>query len=211
MGIHATRKHTYPVKASVLIEIVVLCSSLLGNRITGPIPKELWNIATLTDLVLEANNFSGDSARVLEGIEKLLPTSLANLTSLKDFRISDNNFTGRIPDFISNWTQLEKLDLSFNMLEGHLQSIPSKIENADFISGAVPLCLKDFDCPKPCKSAILCKFYINCGGEEVTLDVNGTHRATTFTEDKDPGGASRYFPSRDRWAFSSTGNFLDKR
>ncbi|RWR96275.1 Protein kinase domain-containing protein [Cinnamomum micranthum f. kanehirae] len=63
--------------------------------------------------------------------------------------------------------------------------------------------------PQDLVKAVLSKFYINCGGEEVIVLVNGTHRATTFTEDKDPGGASRYFPSRDRWAFSSTGNFLD--
>ena len=55
---------------------------------------------------------------------------------------------------------------------------------------------------------VLSKFYINCGGEEVTVRVNGTRRAT-FTEDQDSGGASKYVLSRERWAFSSTGNFLD--
>ncbi|RWR96261.1 putative leucine-rich repeat receptor-like serine/threonine-protein kinase [Cinnamomum micranthum f. kanehirae] len=292
--------------------------SFLGNRITGPIPKELWNISTLTDLLLSSNVFSGQ-----------LPTSLANLTNLTDFRINDNNFTGSIPGFIKNWTELARLeiqgsglqgpipseisslvnltdlrisdingpatpfpkldnmksirtlilrncnltgsipdyiwkmerlktlDLSFNKLEGHLPPTLSKPREAVFIyltsnllngpvpeelkkvtnvdlsynnftsvstvhcqdgnlnlfgspptannlSGAVP-CLKNFDCSK----SLLSKFYINCGGEEVTVRVNGTHRATTFTEDQDLGGASKYFLSRERWAFSSTGNFLD--
>ena len=53
------------------------------------------------------------------------------------------------------------------------------------------------------------KFYINCGGEKVDAPVNGTHRNATFTEDKDSRGPSRYVRSREHWAFSSTGNFLD--
>ncbi|XXG90303.1 hypothetical protein AAC387_Pa12g2107 [Persea americana] len=319
--------------------------SLLANRITGPIPKELWNISNLTDLNLEANMFFGESVDLFQGIEKLfnikrilissnafsgqLPMSLANLTSLEEFRINDNNFTGRIPDFIKNWTELEilaiqgsglqgpipseissleeledlrisdingttspfpnlvkmtdietlilrncnlngsipdyiwtmknlkTLDLSFNMLEGQLRPTLSIPKDAEFIyltsnllngsvpeglkrganvdlsynyftppstehcqdeninlfgspptannlSGAVPLCLKNFHCPR-----LLSKFYINCGGEEATVHVNGTHRATTFTEDQDLGGASKYVLSKERWAFSSTGYFLD--
>ncbi|RWR96268.1 Protein kinase domain-containing protein [Cinnamomum micranthum f. kanehirae] len=112
--------------------------NLFGNRITGPIPKELWNISTLTNLILEANMFSGECALLLEGIEKLvgikrilissnafsgqLPTSLANLTSLKDFMISDNNFTGRIPDFIENWTELKILAIQGSGLQGPIPS-----------------------------------------------------------------------------------------
>ncbi|KAJ8616563.1 hypothetical protein MRB53_035935 [Persea americana] len=112
--------------------------SLFGNRITGPIPKELWNISTLTDLDLEANMFFGESALLLERIEKIvslkrilissnafsgqLPTSLANLTSLTKFRINDNNFTGRIPDFIRNWTELEILAIQGSGLQGPIPS-----------------------------------------------------------------------------------------
>ncbi|RWR96270.1 putative ATP binding protein [Cinnamomum micranthum f. kanehirae] len=90
---------------------------LTRNYLNGTIPAK-WGSMQLVTMVLEANKFSGDSARLLEGIEKLLPTSLANLTSLKDFRINDNNFTGRIPDFISNWTELEKLAIQGSGLQG---------------------------------------------------------------------------------------------
>ncbi|RWR96281.1 putative leucine-rich repeat receptor-like serine/threonine-protein kinase isoform X1 [Cinnamomum micranthum f. kanehirae] len=230
--------------------------SLLGNRITGPIPNELWNIATLTDLILEANKFSGESAVLLEGIEKLV--------GIKRIRINDNNFTGRIPDF-TNWKKLENLaiqgtglegpipseisswekltdlrisdingtaspfpnlvnlidiktlilrncnltgtippyiwnmnklktlDLSFNMLEGQLPSTLNKPKDAVFIG----------------IEEILSKLYINCGGEKVNATVDGTNRIATFTEDLEPGDASKYFRSIEPWAVSSTGNFLD--
>ncbi|XXG90326.1 hypothetical protein AAC387_Pa12g2114 [Persea americana] len=315
--------------------------SLLGNRLTGPIPEELWNISTLRNLTLEANQFSG---RLPQGLGKLvniehihvssnefsgeLPESFANLKNLKDFRISDNRLTGRIPDFIQNWTELDRLeiqgtglqgpipsgisslekltdlrisdingaasafpplgnmkgmrtlilrncnltgpipeyiwtmknlktlDLSFNMLAGEFPPTINQLENAKFIyltsnllngtvpdgllkrgsidlsynnftlastglcqhknlnlfgsprtvnnlSGAVP-CLKNFPCPK-----LLSSLHINCGGDEVALTINETHRKTTFKEDQDPAGASKYFSSKENWAFSNTGDFMD--
>ncbi|RWR96285.1 putative leucine-rich repeat receptor-like serine/threonine-protein kinase isoform X1 [Cinnamomum micranthum f. kanehirae] len=105
--------------------------SLLGNRLTGPIPVELWNISTLKYLILEANLFSGPlSPKIgnLVNIDEIqissnafsgeLPTSLGNLSSLKDFRISDSNFTGKIPDFIQKWTELDKLTVQGSGLRG---------------------------------------------------------------------------------------------
>ncbi|KAL3825241.1 hypothetical protein ACJIZ3_021270 [Penstemon smallii] len=81
--------------------------SLLGNRVTGQIPRELANISTLTNLFVSSNNLTGE-----------LPESLGMLTTLKDFRISDNNFTGRIPNFIQNWTNIEKIAMQASGLTG---------------------------------------------------------------------------------------------
>ncbi|KAA8524030.1 hypothetical protein F0562_010539 [Nyssa sinensis] len=105
--------------------------SLLGNRLTGPIPKEFGNITTLVNLTLEFNQLSGVIPRELGDlplIEKIhltsnnftgeLPETLANLTTLKDFRIVDNNFTGKIPNFIGNWINLEKLRIQGSGLDG---------------------------------------------------------------------------------------------
>lgn len=38
------------------------------------------------------------------------------------------------------------------------------------------------------------------------MSANGN---TTFEEDRDPGGPSRFFQSRSNWAVSNTGHFLD--
>ncbi|KAG9448163.1 hypothetical protein H6P81_014291 [Aristolochia fimbriata] len=111
--------------------------SLVGNRLSGPIPKQIGNITTLRNLTLESNRLSGPLPPELGdviNIERILlssneftgelPATLAKLTNLKDFRISDNNFTGKIPSFIKNWTKLQKLAVQASGLQG---PIPSEI------------------------------------------------------------------------------------
>ncbi|XP_022981270.1 probable leucine-rich repeat receptor-like serine/threonine-protein kinase At3g14840 isoform X2 [Cucurbita maxima] len=111
--------------------------SLLGNRLTGSIPKTIGNISTLVELVLEMNHLSGSLPPELGNLPSLsrllltsnnfsgeLPSSLARIASLTDFRISDNNFTGPIPKFVQNWTALGKLAIQASGLSG---PIPSEI------------------------------------------------------------------------------------
>nr|GMC74745.1 probable leucine-rich repeat receptor-like serine/threonine-protein kinase At3g14840 [Ipomoea batatas] len=111
--------------------VLLYCSSLLGNRITGQIPKELGNISTLANMTLECNQLSGTVPAELGNltlINKLhlpsnnlsgeLPKELAKLSALKDFRIGDNYFSGSIPDFIEKWTDMEKLVIQGSGLSG---------------------------------------------------------------------------------------------
>ncbi|XP_055803386.1 probable LRR receptor-like serine/threonine-protein kinase RFK1 isoform X3 [Solanum dulcamara] len=111
--------------------------SVLVNRLSGEIPKELGNITSLTYINLEGNQFSGiipDELGKLINLKALLlssnqlegelPVSLSGLVNLADFRISDNNLSGPIPDFIEKWKQLTKLELHATGLEG---PIPSSI------------------------------------------------------------------------------------
>ncbi|KAK7324499.1 hypothetical protein VNO77_28093 [Canavalia gladiata] len=99
--------------------------SLRGNRLTGPIPKELGNITTLKSLVLEFNQLSGKLPPELGNLLKLerllltsnyftgnLPTTFSNLITLKDISLDDNQFSGTIPNLIQNWTSLVKLKIS---------------------------------------------------------------------------------------------------
>ncbi|GFQ03191.1 probable LRR receptor-like serine/threonine-protein kinase rfk1 [Phtheirospermum japonicum] len=105
--------------------------SVLVNRLSGEIPKELGNITSLTYLNLEGNQFSGaipPDIGILRNLKTLilssnrlvgrLPTSFSNLTNLIDFRINDNKLSGRIPEFIQNWKQLAKLEMLASGLEG---------------------------------------------------------------------------------------------
>ncbi|KAJ7981869.1 Receptor-like kinase [Quillaja saponaria] len=105
--------------------------SLLGNRVSGSIPKELENFTTLKSLSIEYNQFSGNLPPKLGNlpqIERMLmssnnftgeiPATFAKFTTLKDFRIADNHFSGSIPDFIQNWTNLEKLVIQASGLSG---------------------------------------------------------------------------------------------
>ncbi|KAG5254880.1 leucine-rich repeat receptor serine/threonine-protein kinase [Salix suchowensis] len=105
--------------------------SLVGNRFTGPIPKEIGNIRTLVNFTVEFNQFSGvlpPELGNLSRLEKLhltsnkftgpLPAAFEKLTTLKDFRIGDNQFTGEIPDLIQKWTNLQKLVIQGSGLSG---------------------------------------------------------------------------------------------
>ncbi|KAL3626773.1 hypothetical protein CASFOL_029345 [Castilleja foliolosa] len=105
--------------------------SLLGNCVTGPIPRALANISTLANLTLDYNQLSGTIPPEFGNfprIEKLvftsnnltgeLPANLARLSTLRDFRIGDNDFRGSIPNFIQNWTNIEKLIIQGSGLSG---------------------------------------------------------------------------------------------
>ncbi|KAJ6776185.1 CYSTEINE-RICH RLK (RECEPTOR-LIKE KINASE) PROTEIN [Salix koriyanagi] len=105
--------------------------SMVGNRFTGPIPKEIGNISTLANFTVEFNQLSGvlpPELGNLSRLEKLhltsnkftgqLPAAFEKLTALKDFRIGDNQFTGEIPDLIQKWSNLQKLVIQGSGLSG---------------------------------------------------------------------------------------------
>ncbi|CAA7013861.1 unnamed protein product [Microthlaspi erraticum] len=85
--------------------------SLLGNRLTGPIPKEIGNIKTLTSLVLEANELSGE-----------LPSELGNLPNIKQMFIQASGLVGPIPISIDSLAELK--DLRISDLNGPESSFP---------------------------------------------------------------------------------------
>ncbi|KAG2372452.1 leucine-rich repeat receptor-like serine/threonine-protein [Vigna angularis] len=159
--------------------------SLLANRLTGPIPKEIGNITTLESLVLEFNQFTGNITSDLGNLSHLqrlyltsnnftgeLPETLAKLTSLRELRLNDNNFSGRIPSFIQRWTNLT-------------------------ILGAVT-CLISGDCART-----LDRFHINCGGGQET-----SSEGIVYDDDLDSSGAATSKKLKENWAFSNTGHFL---
>ncbi|GLT52821.1 hypothetical protein SLA2020_261380 [Shorea laevis] len=101
--------------------------SVLGNRLSGEIPKDLgnfrsltyltWKLVNLETLMLSSNNLSGN-----------LPEELGGLKNLTDFRVNDNNLNGTIPDFIQSWKQLERLEMIASGLKGPIPSSISVLE-----------------------------------------------------------------------------------
>ncbi|XP_068499755.1 probable leucine-rich repeat receptor-like serine/threonine-protein kinase At3g14840 isoform X2 [Phaseolus vulgaris] len=101
--------------------------SILGNRVTGPIPKELGNITTLKSLALEFNQLSGELPLELGNLPQLerllltsnyftgnLPATFARLTTLKHMVMYGSGFSGPIPfgiSFLNNLTDLRISDL----------------------------------------------------------------------------------------------------
>ncbi|GER53964.1 receptor-like protein kinase [Striga asiatica] len=117
--------------------------SLLGNRLSGPIPAEIGNIATLESLVLEDNLLEGNLPASLGNLRNLnrlllsanhfngtIPSTFVNLRNLTDFRIDGSTLSGRIPEFIGNWTRLTRLDLQGTSMEG---PIPARISELRFL------------------------------------------------------------------------------
>ncbi|XP_061360636.1 probable leucine-rich repeat receptor-like serine/threonine-protein kinase At3g14840 [Gastrolobium bilobum] len=116
--------------------------SVLGNRLTGSIPKELGNITTLKSLVLEFNQLSGQLPSELGNLPQLerllltsnyftgnLPATFTRLTTLNHLRLGDNQFSGTIPDFIQSWTSLERLVMQASGLSGPIPSGISFLKN----------------------------------------------------------------------------------
>ncbi|KAK7324501.1 hypothetical protein VNO77_28101 [Canavalia gladiata] len=116
--------------------------SLLGNRLTGSIPKELGNITTLKSLVLEFNQLSEELPPELGNLLQLerllltsnyftgnLPATFAKLIALKHIRLGDNQFSGPIPDLIRSWRNLEILVMQGSGFSGPIPSAISFLKN----------------------------------------------------------------------------------
>ncbi|XP_019198520.1 PREDICTED: probable LRR receptor-like serine/threonine-protein kinase At1g07650 [Ipomoea nil] len=99
-----------PEWASMKLEFI----SLTVNRLSGPIPKYLGNITSLTYLSLENNMFTGS-----------VPPELGKLVNLQHFILSGNYLTGELPKEFNALTELIELRLSNNNFTGKLPSFPS--------------------------------------------------------------------------------------
>ncbi|PQQ21786.1 putative LRR receptor-like serine/threonine-protein kinase RFK1 isoform X1 [Prunus yedoensis var. nudiflora] len=92
--------------------------SLLVNRLSGEIPKELGNITTLTYLTLEANQFSG-----------VVPPELGNLINLGTLMLSSNRLTGKLPVALARLRNLTDLEMHASGLQGPIPSNISLLSN----------------------------------------------------------------------------------
>ncbi|KAI4321798.1 hypothetical protein MLD38_035140 [Melastoma candidum] len=114
-----------------LTQIGLEILSALGNRIEGTIPKEIGDIATLQELVLEDTLLGGPLDPNLGKLSQLrrlllsannftgaIPESFGHLRNLNDFRIDGNNLSGKIPNFIGNWTNITILNMQGTSMEG---------------------------------------------------------------------------------------------
>nr|TKW37266.1 hypothetical protein SEVIR_1G036307v2 [Setaria viridis] len=86
--------------------------NLSHNRLTGPIPKELFLVSTLSNsLILDHNLLTGP-----------LPSEVGNLRNVAGLDFSSNNISGEIPPSIGNCQSLQHLSISGNFLQGVIPS-----------------------------------------------------------------------------------------
>ncbi|KAF8006485.1 hypothetical protein BT93_K0703 [Corymbia citriodora subsp. variegata] len=139
--IDITRNYINGSLPATLTQIPLTILSALGNRISG-IPKEIGNISTLEEFVLEDNMLEGALEPNIGNLSRLrrlllsannftgtIPESFGNLKNLQDFRIDGSTLSGKIPDFIGNWTKITRLDMQGTSMEGPIPSSISSLKN----------------------------------------------------------------------------------
>uniref|UniRef100_M4EU49 non-specific serine/threonine protein kinase n=1 Tax=Brassica campestris TaxID=3711 RepID=M4EU49_BRACM len=161
----------------------------------------------ITSMHLTSNQFTGS-----------LPNSLAKLMNLEDL-VSDNNFNGTIPEYIGNWSRLQRLilrnvslsgaipsyiwslpelktlDLSFNSLTGEVRGIQSAPK---FTTGLLP-CAGPINCTSYQRT-----LHINCGGQNTVIK-NSSHKISYEADDSTVySTTNQHFKT---WGISNTGVF----
>ena len=102
---------TIPTQMGNLASLTVL--NLANNQLTGSIPVQLSKLVSLTHLYLFGNQLTGS-----------IPVQMSNLASLTVLNLANNQLTGSIPVQLSKLASLTVLNLSGNDLTG---SIPTQL------------------------------------------------------------------------------------
>jgi Leucine rich repeat/Leucine rich repeat N-terminal domain len=116
-----------------------LSLNLSANQLSGSIPAELGNLASLNNLDLSANQLSGGIPPQLGNLANLywlhlntnqlsgsIPSQLGSLANLQSITLSANQLSGSIPAELGNLASLNNLSLDHNQLSG---SIPPQLGN----------------------------------------------------------------------------------
>lgn len=104
---------------------------LSGNSLTGTLPPEIGNMASLKLLDLSRNGFSGQ-----------LPNELSRIASLEYLDLSNNKFVGKIPDKLPS--SLNVFNVSYNDLSGDVPKNLIRFPASSFQPGNERLMLPNY-------------------------------------------------------------------
>ncbi|KAM7254258.1 hypothetical protein ACFE04_031940 [Oxalis oulophora] len=120
-----------PEKISTMSKIQTL--KLNDNYLNGTFPEWFDSLSNLTVLNLTNNRLTGS-----------FPSSIRKVGRLTDLLLSKNEISGKAPD-LSSLHQLQRLDLSFNVLQGEIPAALFSLPNiaylnvaANTLSGSLP-------------------------------------------------------------------------
>nr|XP_007149541.1 hypothetical protein PHAVU_005G078900g [Phaseolus vulgaris]ESW21535.1 hypothetical protein PHAVU_005G078900g [Phaseolus vulgaris] len=180
----------------VLSKMKNLNKLILRNcNIIGDLPKDLGDLTSLDDnLDLSFNKLTG----------QIPVTYAALLRKVNYIYLTGNLLNGPVPSSLIEYAK--SIDISYNNLSitSHGSATCSQ-ENTNLFGNSITngsgadACLGDHTCSKMSYS-----LYINCGGEEVTIN------ETRYEDDSDAGRAARFILKGMRnWVVSTTGNFMN--
>ncbi|KAH7844775.1 hypothetical protein Vadar_031560 [Vaccinium darrowii] len=160
--------------------------------ITGPIPDYIGRLPSLKTLDLSFNKLSGE-----------IPASLQ--ADLDFMSLSNNSLTGALPVWITN-NGNKKIDVSYNNFNEssgvacHTSSVNLVSSRSFTESNLVDWCVKkDLPCSTSPKNHEL---FINCGGSRITAE------GKEYEDDSTRADPSYFFVT-EKWAYSSTGVFMN--
>ena len=136
----------------------VVALALETNHLTGSIPPELDNLASLMRLLLGSNELTGSLPPELGNLAGLtwldlgfneltgaIPPELGELSHLRHLQLPGNGLTGEIPPELGNLANLRGLDVHANELVGslppelgNLASLESLSINLNGLRGPIP-------------------------------------------------------------------------
>ena len=135
---------------------------LNNNNLSGNIPPELGNLASLTQLYIGNNNLSGNIPPEMGNLANLremhlinnnlsgnIPPEMGNLANLRRLHLGNNNLSGNIPLELGNLANLTTLWLSDNGFTGCLPSGLKDTTNNDLSQINLPFCSDDTPTPAP--------------------------------------------------------------
>ncbi|KAL8048777.1 hypothetical protein ABFX02_07G088900 [Erythranthe guttata] len=149
-----------PIPREILIPTSFVFLNLSYNALTGSIPEEVGSLTKVEVLDFSNNRLSGlvpNSLGMCNSLEWLhlegnlfegqIPQGLSSLMGLTNLDLSRNNFSRAIPIFLSE-LHLQKLNISFNMLQGKVP-ITGVFKNKTAISleGNKKLCGNNLSTP----------------------------------------------------------------
>ncbi|WCJ43325.1 Leucine-rich repeat transmembrane protein kinase [Euphorbia peplus] len=183
------------VQAMGKLEVLVLRNCL----ISGSIPEYLDTLPKLKTIDLTFNRLTGTVPRSLQSADK----------HLQFMFFTNNSITGDVPGWIlDNGNGNNRFDLSYNNFTGSVsggcqrQFVNLASSFSSSASDETLWCLKKgLTCSRKPEYNSL---FINCGGHNVSVENN------EYQEDITEGGPSMFlFDSEEKWAYSSTGMFMD--
>ena len=93
---------------------------LSSNNLSGPLPPEIGDMASLEEFSIYGNRLSGS-----------LPPELGNLKALKEMSVADNRLEGFIPPELGDLASLEDLSLGRNSFSGAIPPELGKLSNLE--------------------------------------------------------------------------------